>query len=141
MITRRLALAAVAAATLAVSTACGGSTPAGSGGSRAMGSGTVAATPGPGTTQQVSIDATNMLRFQPMTIKAKVGALRITLSDQGAYPHDISFPTLHVTSKTVTGDPGQQQTVVTVHPSRAGSYPFVCTFHDSAGMKGTLEVT
>ena len=91
--------------------------------------------------QQITIDATNQFRFTPMTIHAHVGKLRIVLDDHGAYPHNISFPTLHTTSSTVSGDPGQQQTTITVTFTHAGNYEFVCTFHSSAGMKGQVTVT
>ena len=91
--------------------------------------------------QQVSIDTTNMFRFVPATVHMRVGKLRIAVSDSGAYPHNISFPDLHATSATVSGDPGRQKTTFTVTFTRPGTYRFVCTFHSSAGMTGQVVVS
>jgi plastocyanin len=91
--------------------------------------------------QQVTVDATNMFRFGPMDIEAHVGKLRIVLTDHGSYPHNIAFPSLHATSQTVSGGPGDQQTTLTITLTHAGTYDFICTFHSSAGMKGKLTVT
>ena len=91
--------------------------------------------------QQITIDTTDQFRFAPMTIRAHVGRLRIMLSDHGTYPHNISFPSLHATSPTVSGNPGQQQTTFTVTFTHAGTYDFICTFHSSAGMKGQVTVS
>jgi plastocyanin len=103
--------------------------------------GVVTATAGPGGVQQVNIDATNMFRFMPATIQAHVGRLRIQLSDSGAYPHNISFPELHATSATVSGNPGEQTTTLTVSFAHPGTYTFVCTYHSSAGMTGQVVVS
>jgi plastocyanin len=82
-----------------------------------------------------------MFRFSPMQIAAHVGTLRITLTDSGSYPHDIEFPELHQKSATVSGDAGSQSATLTLQLNKPGQYPFVCTYHDSAGMKGVLTVT
>jgi plastocyanin len=39
----------------------------------------------------------------------------------------------------ITNDAGQSQTVTINLP--AGTYPFICRFHQGLGMKGTLTVT
>ena len=100
----------------------------------------VAATPGPGGTQQITIDATNMFRFDPPVIKAHPGTLKITLVDTGSYPHNLSVESLHVTSQTVTGELGDTKTTFTVRFAHPGTYDFVCTFHSSAGMRGQFIV-
>jgi plastocyanin len=82
-----------------------------------------------------------MLRFSPMTVRLHTGTVRITLADSGAYPHDIVIPALHVTSPTVTGDPGGAKTSFTVTFAHAGRYAFHCQFHASAGMTGTFVVS
>lgn len=136
-LTRPLAL--LIAAPL-VATACAGSTHHGVG-TKSSAPATVQATKGPDGIQQVTIDTTDNFRFVPDTIKAHVGKLRIVLADNGSYPHNISFPAMHATSSTVSGDPGQDKTSLTVTFSHAGTYDFVCTFHSSAGMKGRVDVT
>ena len=99
------------------------------------------ATRDPEGVQQVTINTTDQFRFTPMDIRAHVGTLRIVLTDAGSYPHNISFGSLHATSETVSGSPGQQKTSFSVTFTHAGVYDFVCTFHSSAGMKGQVTVT
>jgi plastocyanin len=91
--------------------------------------------------QQVTIVGNSALRFAPMTIHLRTGTVRITLKNSGAYPHNIVIPALHVTSPSVTGDPGGQQTSFTVTFSHAGSYAFRCQYHASAGMVGMFIVS
>lgn len=127
----RTLLPVLAGAALVVSTAACSSS-AGHPGHPAAASGAV---------QQVTVHTTDLLRFQPSTITVHTGTVRITLIDDGAYPHDMSLPTQHVTSHTVTGTPGEQRTTVTLHLDHPGTYPFLCTYHASAGMRGELIVT
>ncbi len=89
----------------------------------------------------VTIQAGDNFRFEPAEIRAHVGTFRITLTDSGSYPHNISFPALHTTSSTVSANPGQHETSITVTFPRPGTYEFVCTFHSSAGMKGHVTVS
>lgn len=105
------------------------------------GSTTATATKGADGVQQITIDTTDKFRFTPMAIRAQVGKLRIVLTDNGSYPHNISFPSLGETSSTVSGNPGRRQTTVTVTFARPGTYRFVCTFHSSAGMRGEVTVS
>jgi plastocyanin len=81
------------------------------------------------------------LRFSPMTVRVHTGAVRITLMDMGSYPHNIVIPALHVTSATVTGDPGSGNATVTVHFPHPGHYAFHCQYHQSAGMVGVFVVS
>lgn len=134
--TRRSA-AFVAAALVAVS-ATGCSASSSSGASAGPGSTSTAATRGG--LQTVTVHATDQLRFTPADLVVHVGTVRITLIDDGSYPHNVSVPSEHLTSKTVTGDPGGQQTTITLHFNQPGSYRFECTFHASAGMTGTITV-
>ena len=126
---------------LPLATACGGSSGHSATGQMSSGGAAVNAMKGSDGVQQISINTTDQFRFAPMTIRAHVGKLRITLTDHGAYPHNISFPSLHTTSSTVSGNPGQQQTTITITFTHTGSYEFLCTFHSSAGMKGHVTVT
>jgi plastocyanin len=88
----------------------------------------------------LTVHVTDQLRFQPSTLRAHVGTVRIKIVNDGSYPHNFSVPALHTTSATVSGNPGEQQATVTLHVPRPGSYAFICTFHASAGMRGTLVV-
>lgn len=130
---RRAVLAAAGAvlAGLAVGVLAGGST------------GTAAgpASHSAAASQQVTITGTDALRFGPMTVRLHTGTVRITLTETGAYPHNIVIPALAVTSPTVTGDPGGTRVTFTVTFPRPGRYAFQCQYHASAGMTGTFVVT
>jgi plastocyanin len=91
--------------------------------------------------QQVTINATDNFRFQPDAQTVHVGTVQITLVDTGSYPHNIAFPSQHVTSQTVTGGLGKQKTTLVMTFIRPGTYSFECTYHSSAGMKGKIVVT
>jgi plastocyanin len=91
--------------------------------------------------QQVTIMGNSALRFTPMTVHLHTGKVRITLQDSGAYPHNIVIPALHVTSATVTGDPGGSRTSFTVTFVHPGRYAFSCQYHASAGMTGVFVVS
>lgn len=119
----------LALAPMALLAACGGSP-----------DGTAASEPAP--KDAVEVRTTDDFRFVPGTVTAHVGEVRLLVSDEGgSYPHNLSVPDLHVTSKTVTGTPGSTTTVLSFEVDRPGRYRFVCTFHDQAGMTGTLIVT
>jgi plastocyanin len=131
-INRFLAAGAVVAAVALVG--CGSSaTGSGSGAASSPAAASAAA-------QHVTITGTSTLRFSPMTVHVHPGTVRITLADMGAYPHNIVIPGLHVTSKTVTGDPGGTDVTFTVKFPKAGHYAFHCAYHQSAGMVGVFVV-
>ena len=75
------------------------------------------------------------LVFSPATISVKAGAT-LTIKNVGSVAH-----TFTVTGQgiDITNDTGQTHQVTISLP--AGTYPFVCRFHESLGMKGTLTVT
>lgn len=91
--------------------------------------------------QQVTIVGNSSLRFAPMQVHLHTGTVRITLKDSGAYPHNIVIPALHVTSPTVTGDPGGAEASFTVTFTHTGRYSFRCQYHASAGMTGTFVIS
>jgi plastocyanin len=93
-----------------------------------------------GAVQHVTLTGTSTLRFTPMTVHVRPGTVRVTLADMGAYPHNVVIPALHVTSRTVTGDPGAGSVSFTVTFPRPGRYPFHCQYHQSAGMVGVFVV-
>ncbi|MBV9292018.1 MAG: cupredoxin domain-containing protein [Frankiales bacterium] len=132
-------VAIVAALPLLV-TACGSSSADYGMTDKSVSNTSISAMKGSDGVQRVTIDTTDSFRFMPSTIRAHVGKLRILVTDHSAYPHNISVPALHATSKTVSGNPGQQTTTLVVSLPHPGSYDFVCTFHASAGMKGHIAV-
>ena len=88
----------------------------------------------------VTIRGTSMLRFDPATVRVHVGTVQVHFVDLSSYPHDVRVPKLGVTSKTVTGNPGESDTTLTLRFPHPGVYPFECTYHDSAGMRGKFVV-
>ena len=90
---------------------------------------------------KITLNTTDQLMFAPLTVTTGVGTLTVTLTNNGSYPHNLFVPALHVTSTTVSGGPGSTSTTVTLHFTRPGRYPFMCTYHASAGMRGQFIVT
>jgi plastocyanin len=89
----------------------------------------------------VVVSTDDEFRFTPDRIVVDRGEkLRIELQQTGSYPHNFAIPKLRLTSETVSGDFGHATTRFTVDTSRAGTYRFICTFHDQAGMTGRLVV-
>lgn len=96
------------------------------------GTGTAA---GPADAQTFTIRGTDADAFDPATVEAKPGRLRLTLG-VGGVPHNLVFddkalPGISVVSSGVT-----KSTVLTF--DRAGTYTFACTLHP--GMSGRLVV-
>ncbi len=89
---------------------------------------------------RVQITGNDMLRFVPSELHLAVGTSRIELVDTGAYPHNLRIPAIGFTSPTVTGDPGGGSVNFAVTFSKPGTYRFYCTYHQSAGMVGTIVV-
>jgi plastocyanin len=96
--------------------------------------------PAPDQPQQVTVKVTDQLRFRPSTITVHPGLVRITVQDTGSYPHNLSVPALRKTSSTVSGTVGEQSTTLTLRLQKPGRYRFICTYHSSAGMRGTIVV-
>ena len=101
---------------------------------------TAAAATGSDGVQAVTFRTTDDFRFVPASATVHTGKVRITLTDAGSYPHNISFPALHTTSASVSGSPGQTSTSLLLTFATPGRYSFVCTYHSTAGMKGQLVV-
>ena len=87
---------------------------------------------GGGTTLQQG--AGGALVFAPAELTVAKGTT-ITVSNVGSAPH-----TFTVTGQSIDieNQPGQSQQVTIDLP--LGTYPFICRFHVSQGMKGTLVV-
>ena len=90
--------------------------------------------------QRVTIAATDNFRFGPAEVVVHPGKVALTLIDAGSYPHNLSLPDLGKTSASVSGSPGATSTSLMLTLTTPGRYSFVCTYHSSAGMKGTLVV-
>lgn len=142
-----LLVAATACASKA-STTSGGTTPAASpsaaasstgpsgGGGYGYGGGPVSTSPpaaaGADTVQQ---GAGGQLVFAPSSISVARGT-KLTISNVGSFPHTF---TINGHGIDVTNQPGaSQQVTIDLAP---GTYTFICRFHVTSGMKGTLTVT
>ena len=131
--TRPTGIAAAAALALLLA-GCG----SGGGGSDAGGAsnGSVT-TSGPASAQTVTIDSTDKLQFTPNEIDAKVGTVKLTLTNAGQASHNLVFDdTALAKIGTVVGGRSLSQTYTFSAP---GTYRFVCTFH--SGMIGKVVVT
>lgn len=139
---KRLARAAVPVVLLVTLSACGSGGSSGTSGTSGTkgGSGsTVTATTGADGVQTVTLDGNDELRFVPSTVKARVGKLRLTLKTVGNTPHDFladNIPGGRI--GTVNAGDSQSTTMTLGSP---GTYRFVCTFHEQAGMVGKLVVS
>jgi len=85
-------------------------------------------------TLQQGVD--DQLVFTPTKISVKHGATLTVTNASASTPHTFTVTGMGI---DVTNDGGQSQQVNIDLPP--GTYPFVCTFHVSEGMKGTLTVT
>lgn len=111
--------------------ACGG----GSGAAEQAGPGVAAS--GPAQAQTVTVRGNQQLKFEPATVTAHVGVLRLTFALDGSTPHNLEFEdaTVGAPIPVVTGAP-----VTGVYTFRQkGTYGFVCTLHP--GMKGKVVVS
>lgn len=73
--------------------------------------------------------------FSPATITISQGT-KLTIDNVGTATH--SFTVLNTTIDVVNSGGQSQPVTITLKP---GTYPFICRFHVSFGMKGTLIVT
>lgn len=121
---------------LALLAGCGGSSDGMAGGTPSSSSPAAMSSDG-----VVTVDTTDDFRFVPDKVSAKAGTVRILLTNSGSYPHNLAIRDLGFTSKTVTGAPGSNRAELAFTVDKPGEYRFICTFHDQAGMVGTLTVT
>ena len=103
--------------------------------------GSTGKTPAAATDRTPTVTGTDAFRFTPSRITVPAGDVTLRLLASGSYPHNISVPSLHLTSATVGTAPGSPRTAeLRLHDLRPGTYRFVCTFHSQAGMTGELVV-
>jgi plastocyanin len=75
--------------------------------------------------------------FSPSTLEGTAGQkLTITLDNAGSVPHNFSITDQNI---DVTLEPGQTKDIQVTFP-QSGSVQFFCSFHQSSGMVGQLEV-
>jgi plastocyanin len=130
-VTRHLRTLPVLLPLLALLAACG------SGSSGSAAGGTSVAAQGSGDAQTVTVKGNQKLQFEPQTVTAKVGTLRLTFGLDGSTPHDLEFKDAGVgpAIPTVTGAP----VTGTFTFTKPGTYTFVCTIHP--GMDGKVVVS
>lgn len=75
--------------------------------------------------------------FVPKDIAAKAGDITIVFDNTGAAPHTFTTKDLAVDQNV---DAGKKMDIV-LKGVKAGTYKFVCKYHESIGMVGTLTVT
>jgi len=75
------------------------------------------------------------LVFAPSSLSVKKGAT-LTIKNVGTNAHTFTITGQGI---DITNDVGQTHQVTISLPP--GTYPFICRFHQSSGMKGTLTVT
>jgi plastocyanin len=75
--------------------------------------------------------------FAPKTIAAKAGDITITVKNTGAAPHTFTSAELNADQAI---DPGKE-TSITLTGVKAGTYKFVCKYHETLGMTGEITVT
>jgi plastocyanin len=73
--------------------------------------------------------------FSPNAVTVSQGA-KVIVKNVGTVPHTFTIQDKGINEVL---NPGQSEDVKIDLP--AGTYPFVCTFHQSSGMTGTLTVT
>ncbi len=113
-----------------------GSGSAGSSAGGDQGSASVVTT-GEAGAQQVVVGMNDKLQFAPSTVKAKVGTVTLDVKNLGRVPHNLHFDETSLgRTATIAGDADEKLTVTF---AQAGTFTFVCTFHD--GMVGKVVVS
>ena len=75
--------------------------------------------------------------FSPSDLSGTAGQkLTISLTNNGSVPHNFSITDENV---DVTLQPGESQDIKVTFP-QSGSVQFFCSFHQTSGMVGTLQV-
>jgi plastocyanin len=130
---------ACAAKTSTTGAGAGSTTPAAGGGygGGGYGGGEKGGSPSAGTSASATVTqgAGGQLAFSPATLTVKQGDT-IEIDDVASIPHTFTIAGQGV---DLVNQGGQKQTVaISLAP---GTYTFICRFHVSSGMQGTLTVT
>jgi plastocyanin len=126
---KQLTRAALLTAAL-VLTACGGGDEGGSGE-------TATTATGPADAQVATVVSNAQIEFEPATVNAKVGTLKLTHRVEGAIPHNLVFGDASL-GGTETLTEGKEETL-TLTFAEPGTYDFVCTIH--SGQDGKVVIS
>lgn len=85
--------------------------------------------------ESVTVEALDN-EFQPSEFEVPAGETEITLDNTGEAEHTFTSEELGVDQEVA---PGEQVTFTV--DAEPGTYQFVCTYHESLGMTGTMTVT
>ncbi len=133
---RTRARAALLGTALALTACAGGGGGGGGGGGDREGETSVDAT-GPADAQVATVISNDQIEFEPATVNAKVGTLRLTHRNGGSIPHNLVFGDDALGgTETLTG--GKEETL-TLTLKEPGTYDFVCTIH--SGQDGKVVVS
>jgi plastocyanin len=92
-------------------------------------------TAGSGGTRAAEIHALTGNEFSPTSLTIKAGTAVKVIDDDGNAPHNFVVDGV---GRSETMNQGDQFSLT--FPT-AGTFEFVCTFHEAQGMKGTITVT
>jgi cytochrome c oxidase subunit II len=84
----------------------------------------------------VNVGETDALKFEPTTATAKIGDV-IEWKNNGSLVHNVVFDNNQLPSS----DPMNQGDTFEVKFTKAGTYTYVCKFHEANNMRGTITVT
>ena len=116
------------AVALAVACGNGGAAPATSSGSATY------ATVVSGQTPTVTVSETDGLKFETPSVTVPVGGV-VEWKNAGSTPHNVTFSNGGPQSPTM-----QKGDTFELKFTAAGTYQYACTFHEGAGMTGTVVV-
>lgn len=86
--------------------------------------------------QVAELKGTDTLVFDPATVKAKPGKVKLILTVTGAIPHNLEVDGIR--GAAIDNVPGHERADVTF-TATAGDYRLICTYHP--GMRGRLLVS
>ena len=101
-----------------------------------IGGGPVLAQKVSGATPASKVSENDQLKFAPTSLSVKVGDV-IQWSNDGSSVHNVTFDNKAVPSSDTMNANDKYE----LKFSKAGTYRYVCTFHVSVGMTGTITVT
>ena len=138
---RGWAIAALVLATLFITTACSSSSSSSSSASSSSGATSTSTSQSEAPTDVSGKSSTTMSAenffFTPAALGGAAGQqITISLTNQGSVPHNFSIDDQNI---SVTLQPGEQKDIEVAFPE-SGSVQFYCSFHQTSGMVGTLEV-
>jgi plastocyanin len=89
-----------------------------------------------GSSHDVTVDAKDN-EFQPKDLTASAGDITVTFKNVGAAPHTFTAKDLKADKSANAG----QTLKIDLKDVKPGTYKYVCLYHESLGMTGTLTVT